>query len=163
MNVAANRSEFDMHLKMALDKAGGPFLLAKELKVSLKAIHNWLNGKRVALFRQRAQQVYNYINTPGKNREKTVVEKVWQVIRILPVFTIKEVAAATECSYVSVRDIIRKLVNAGYVIRIQQQTPLKKLLTGLDYLKLVKNTGPKAPKIGPHSKVTDCNKEVEYD
>lgn len=161
MNIAANRSEFNEQLKMALDKAGGPFLLAKELKVSLKAIHNWLKGKNVNLFQQRAQRIFNYINTPGRGKKKSVIEKVWQVIRILPIFTVKEVAATTECSYVTVRDVIRRLVNAGYVMRVRQQIPAAKLISGFEFLRLAKNTGPNAPLIGAGGKVTDRNTEED--
>jgi len=74
----------------------------------------------------------------------TIQEKIWKVIRGLNQFTVEEVAILVEGNPKYVGVYLSSLVYAGYIRKTGRRREGKR---SKPLYRLIKNTGPKAPKI----------------
>ncbi len=73
-------------------------------------------------------------------------QRMWRSMRVLVQFTRGDIEATSEASRVHVGAYISKLTKAGYVVLVQKAHSRK--AGDHDVLRLVKNTGPVAPRFG---------------
>lgn len=90
-------------------------------------------------------------------------QKIWQSMRIMRQFTVKDLAATAECSAGEVRRYVRGLRSVGYV-RIVKPKTTGGSTGGSRWAVhlLVKDTGPYAPRVRMDDKgVTDPNRQPQ--
>lgn len=91
---------------------------------------------------------------PGMVKRKavptTMRSRMWQSMRVMRRFSVRDLIAVAEASDSHVRRYVRELRRAGYVrpVHITNFTALNDTI----YL-LIRNTGPQAPRIRRHSNV----------
>jgi len=90
----------------------------------------------------------------GDNRQK-----MWASMRVLASWTNSHIATVTEAPEASIRRYVVRLAAAGYLREVGKQNAGKKREK---VWRLVRNTGPKAPRASIHG-VTDLNNGKTYD
>ena len=88
-------------------------------------------------------------------RQPKARDRAWQSMRILRQFTSADLVATAEIGTDNARCYIRGLRRAGYLIVTRKKQEGKK--SGHEVYRLVRNTGPKAPRLQSDGNTYDPN------
>lgn len=149
MQLEVNKSNFAEMLGLALKRANGNVTaLARELKVSPKGLDNWLKNPftRIIKFENQAKKLQEYLTKPhisGPNPSS--LARIWQSMRCMRNFTLGEIVATAKTTERYTLQVLQTLVKAGYLQTRKPENSMARIYV------LVKNTGPKAPKLGRRS------------
>lgn len=83
---------------------------------------------------------------------------IWASMRVLLTFTVSQLETVTEFSADRIREYLRQLARAGYVRALAKSSGVREAVW-----RLVKNTGPKAPRASLRNGLTDLNTGQTFD
>ena len=94
-------------------------------------------------------------------RQPVARDRIWQSIRVLRQFTQPDLIATAEAGRDNVRKYVRGLLRAGYLVIGQPKGNGKK--GGHTIYRLVRDTGPHAPRQQSDGRTWDPNEHKVYD
>ncbi|MEJ1402533.1 MAG: hypothetical protein RPU61_03315 [Candidatus Sedimenticola sp. (ex Thyasira tokunagai)] len=94
------------------------------------------------------------------NRQPVARDRAWQSMRILRQFTIPDLMGTADMGKDNARRYIRGLVLAGYLIVSRKKRNGHK--GGHEVYRLVRDTGPRAPRLQTDGRTYDPNEQKTY-
>lgn len=94
------------------------------------------------------------------NRQPVARDRAWQSMRHLHLFTVGDIVSTAEMGMDNAKKYIRGLKEAGYLITVKEKSNGHK--NGLAVYRLIRNTGPKAPRLQSNNKTFDPNEHKTY-
>ncbi len=96
-----------------------------------------------------------------KNRLPRARDRAWQSMRILRRFILPDLISTAEISHANITKYVGGLRRSGYIVVDKPQSSGKK--GGYQIYRLVRNTGPKAPRLQSNGNTYDPNEEKVYE
>ncbi len=94
-------------------------------------------------------------------RQPVARDRIWTSMRVLRQFSLPDLAATADAEKDNVRKYITGLRKSGYLIITKAKREGSK--HGHEVYRLVRNTGPKAPRLQSDGKTYDPNEHIVYD
>ena len=94
-------------------------------------------------------------------RKPRARDRLWQSMRMLPEFTLPDLVATAETSYDNAKKYVRGLERAGYLRRAREKRNGRK--GGHAAWRLVRDTGPRAPRLCSDGTTWDMNERKRYE
>ncbi|MEJ1358304.1 MAG: hypothetical protein RPU42_14450 [Candidatus Sedimenticola sp. (ex Thyasira tokunagai)] len=95
------------------------------------------------------------------NRQPIARDRAWQSMRILPHFSVPELMATAEIGNENARKYIKGLLQSGYLVIARKKQNGRK--GGHEAYRLIRNTGPRAPRLQTDGNTYDPNEHKVYD
>lgn len=99
--------------------------------------------------------------TRAYNRLPRARDRAWQSMRILRLFTVPDLMATAEMGKANARKYINGLRSSGYLVVARPKQEGKK--NGHEAYRLVRDTGPRAPRLQSDGRTYDPNQHQVYD
>lgn len=100
-------------------------------------------------------------HTRAYNRLPRARDRAWQSMRILCLFTVPDLMATAEIGKSNARYYINGLRRSGYLVIAKAKQDGRK--NGHEAYRLVRDTGPKAPRLQSDGRTYDPNQHQVYD
>ena len=94
------------------------------------------------------------------HRQPKARDRAWQSMRILRTFTQPDLAATAEIGMANVKKYVNGLVKSGYLRVVRERDSGRK--GGHAVYRLVRDTGPKAPRLQSDGNTYDPNEHQVY-
>ncbi len=95
-------------------------------------------------------------HTRRRHRQPCDRDRIWQSMRVLRQFSLPDLVATAESGYANTRRYVRGLVNSGYLRLVQPVASGRR--GGYAVYRLVRDTGPHAPRLQIDGRTYDVNR-----